>query len=141
MPTQSLRATLDSLAQSFAAAVLDAIRGASLDELVGETKFARRGPGRPRGSGAKATPAATTSPVETRARISGGRLQRRSLDDIEKTLGLVLAAVKTNGMRAEELQKFLSLDKRELPRVLALGLSKKVLKKKGQKRATVYSAA
>lgn len=53
----------------------------------------------------------------------------------------MLAAVKTHGMRAEELQKFLSLDKRELPRVLALGLSKKVLKKSGQKRATVYSAA
>lgn len=53
----------------------------------------------------------------------------------------MLAAVKTNGMRAEELQKFLSIDKRELPRVLSLGLSKKVLKKSGQKRATVYSAA
>lgn len=141
MPTQSLRATLDSLAQSFAAAVLDAIRGASLDELVGETKFPRRGPGRPRGSGSKGAQAAAISPVQVRARIEGGRLQRRSLEDIEKTLGLVVAAVKTNGMRAEELQKFLSLDKRELPRVLALGLQKKVLKKKGQKRATVYSAS
>jgi hypothetical protein len=139
MPTQSLRSTLDSLAQSFASAVLDAIRGASLDELVGETKgLPRRGPGRPRGSSSKSVVPVTTAP---KAHIKGGRLQRRSPDDIERTLGLVIAAVKTNGMRAEELQKFLSLDKRELPRVLALGLSKKVLKKKGQKRATVYSAA
>ena len=43
-------------------------------------------------------------------------------------------------MRAEDIQKFLKLDKRELPRVLGQGLKTKKLKKKGAKRATEYSA-
>ena len=44
-------------------------------------------------------------------------------------------------MRSEDIQKALKLDKREMPRVLEEGLTKKALKSKGQKRATVYSAA
>jgi hypothetical protein len=44
-------------------------------------------------------------------------------------------------MRSEEIQKSLGLDKRELPRVLRTGLEKKVLRSKGQKRATRYFAA
>jgi hypothetical protein len=43
-------------------------------------------------------------------------------------------------MRADEIQKFLQLDKREFPRVLKEGLKTKKLRKKGEKRATTYSA-
>ena len=69
-----------------------------------------------------------------------GRLSRRSSDQIAKVLAQVVAAVKAKPMRAEEIQKALHLDKRELPRVIAEGLKTEKLKKKGQKRATVYSA-
>jgi hypothetical protein len=142
MPT-SLRSTLDSLASNFASAVLTAIRGASLDELVAESGGApRRGPGRPRGSSTtKSTP--TAARASAPARKPRGRLQRRSPADIAKTLAQIVALVKTKeaGLRSEEIRKALKLDVREVPRVLKEGLKTKKLKSKGQKRATVYSAA
>lgn len=52
----SLRSALDDLATSFAEAVLSAIRGASLQELVGEAGGAsRRGPGRPKAAATQET--------------------------------------------------------------------------------------
>jgi hypothetical protein len=129
----SLRSTLDDLAHSFASAVLDAIRGASLDELVGDGP-PRRGPARTRSVRA---PGQTPQP----AKFNGGRLARRSSEDIQKTLGLVVAALRVGPMRAEEIQKSLALHRKELPRVLKLGLSTRALKKRGAKRATMYSAA
>ena len=144
MPNSSLRSALDSLASNFASAVLAAIRGASLDELVAESGGApRRGPGRPRGSSTtKAAPtAARASAPAAKAKIKGGRLARRSPADIGRALAEVVALVKTKkgGLRSEEIRKALKLDVREVPRVLKEGLSKKKLKSKGQKRATVYS--
>jgi hypothetical protein len=128
----SLRTKLDELAHTFASAVLDAIRSASLDELVGDGSR-QRGPGRPRRVG----------PPERRApaKFNGSRLARRSSEDIEKTLGLVVAALKAGPMRAEEIQKSLALHRKELPRVLKLGLSSRAIKKRGAKRATLYSVA
>jgi hypothetical protein len=52
-----------------------------------------------------------------------------------------LKATKGKGLRSEQIQKSLGLDKRELPRVLRTGIAKKALKSKGQKRATIYFAA
>jgi len=76
-------------------------------------------------------------------RAKGGRLARRSPADIAKTLGQIVALVKTKkaGLRSEEIRKALKLDVREVPRVLKEGLAKKTLKSKGQKRATVYTVA
>jgi hypothetical protein len=136
----SLRATLNDLASTFATDVLTAIRGASLEELVAESGGARRGPGRPRGSSTKATRSAgRASPAPKR---QAGRLARRSPADIANVLGRVHALLKGKkaGLRSEQIQKTLRLDKRELPRVLADGLAKKKLSKKGQKRATAYFA-
>jgi hypothetical protein len=135
----NLRSTLNHLASSFADSVLAAIRTASLDELVGETNGApRRGPGRPRSTTGQSAPVAPRAPTKS------GRLARRSPEEIAKTLGLVVAALKGSkgkGMRSEEIRKFLSLDVREVPRVLGEGLKTKKLKSKGQKRATTYFAA
>ncbi|HEY1696048.1 MAG TPA: hypothetical protein VGG39_27965 [Polyangiaceae bacterium] len=69
-----------------------------------------------------------------------GRPARRSTDEIEAVLGRVVAALKTGPMRAEEIQKSLGLHRKELPRVIKLGLQTKAIKRKGQKRATVYTA-
>jgi hypothetical protein len=44
------------------------------------------------------------------------------------------------GLRAEQLQAKLGIDKRELPRPVQEGLSSKRLIKKGKKRATTYFA-
>jgi hypothetical protein len=135
MPSNSLRSTLDSLASSFAGAVLDAIRRASLQELLAESAGApRRGPGRPRAVAAKAAPGPRSKPT--------GRLARRSPAEIAKTLDRIHSLLKGKkaGMRSEEIRKALKLDVREVPRVLKEGLAKKKLKSRGQKRATTYTA-
>jgi hypothetical protein len=129
-----LRSNLAILAASFANDVLDAIRSASLEELLVEsTGGSRRGPGRPRG---------VTTAGNPKARKLG-RLKRRSAEEITKALDQVVALVKTkkDGLRAEQIKEKLGMDRREVPRVLKEGLAKKKLKAKGQKRATTYTAA
>jgi hypothetical protein len=119
-----------------ASSVLQAIRGASLEELLGEAGGgARRGPGRPPSSTAARTTSATP-----RARKSG-RLARRSPEQIAKALDQVVALVKTkkDGLRAEQIRAALKMQSKEMPRVLQEGLAKKKLKAKGQKRATTYT--
>jgi hypothetical protein len=77
------------------------------------------------------------------ARKPTGRLPRRSPEEIQKTLGSIVTLLKAKkaGLRSEQIRDALELDKRELPRVLGEGLKTKKLKSKGQKRATIYSAA
>src|ERR1019366_1370802 len=133
---QTLRSTLRDLADSFASSVVQAIRGASLDELLAEAGGrARRGPGRPRRSTAAPTPSATA-----RAHKSG-RLPRRSPEQIAKALDQVIALLKgkKDGLRAEQIRAALKMQSKEMPRVLREGLAKKKLKAKGQKRATPYT--
>jgi hypothetical protein len=135
MPT--LRSQLDSLAAAFASAVVDAIRGASLQELV-----ATEGRSVPTGRPAASSPAAKATAAAPPRTTRSGRLKRRSSEDIGKVLDSVVALVKKNkdGLRAEQIRAELSLQAKELPRVLKEGLSSKRLRKAGQKRATVYSA-
>lgn len=133
----TLQSNLHNLATSFAESVLDAIRGASLQELLGETSGApRRGPGRPK---AAATPEGNGKP----ARVArSGRLQRRSPEDIAKALDQVVALVKKSktGLRAEQIRQQLGMEAKEMPRILKEGLDKKAIKSRGQKRATTYTA-
>jgi hypothetical protein len=137
MPTMasSLRSALNDLASNFAASVLNAIQGASLEDLLGEAVGARRGPGRPRRTpsmgGGKPTRAPRT-----------GRLKRRSPEDIALALDQVVALVKKHkgGLRAEQIRAQLGMQAKEMPRVLKEGLSTKKLKSKGQKRSTTYTA-
>jgi len=130
MPT--LRSNLQSLADSFASSVLAAIRGASLEELLGEGG-ARRGPGR-----AQKSQAAAKAPAR-----KSGRLARRSPAEIAEALDRVVALVKTkkDGLRAEQIRAALGMQAKEMPRVLQEGLAKKKLRAMGKKRATTYSVA
>ena len=48
---------------------------------------------------------------------------------------------KKGGLRAEQIRKALRMQPKEMPRVLKEGLTKRVLKSKGKKRSTTYSAA
>src|ERR1019366_10651027 len=96
MPT--LRSQLDSLAASFASAIVDAIRSASLHELVGS-----EGRGAPAGRPA-ASPVTKALPAAKTTRT--GRLKRRSSDDIGQVLDQIVALVKKNkdGLRAEQIR-------------------------------------
>ena len=128
----NLHSQLSSLASSFASAVLDAIKSASLEDLLSES----RAPVKPRREQANGAPRAT------RPR-SAGRLKRRSPEDIAGALDKVVALVKRNknGLRAEQIRDELAMQAKEMPRVLKEGLAKKQLKSRGQKRATTYFAA
>jgi hypothetical protein len=133
----NLRSQLDSLAASFANAVVDAIRCASLQELVsteGRSNVVSRSP--------ISAPIAKAAALPAARATRSGRLKRRSSDDIGKVLDEVVALVKKNkdGLRAEQIRAELDLQAKELPRVLKEGLSSKRLRKTGQKRATVYAA-
>jgi hypothetical protein len=128
----SLRENLESLAASFAIDVVRAIQGSSLQELVGEVSA----------GGRRGRPAAVDSPPKAVRRGKGGRLSRRSTDDIAAALDRIVGVLKKEqgGMRAEQIRKVLHMQSKEMPRVLSEGLSKRKLKKKGQKRATTYFA-
>jgi energy-converting hydrogenase A subunit M len=128
----SLRASLESLAASFAHDLVRAIQGSSLEELRSEVAGASRR-GRP----------AASAPPKAVKRAKGGRLSRRSAEDIAAALEKIVGLLKkhTEGLRAEQIRKALHMQAKEMPRVLSEGLGKKKLKKKGQKRATTYFAS
>jgi predicted HTH transcriptional regulator len=92
--------------------------------------------------GERARPAPTAPKAATPAKKNNGqRLARRSPDDIKRALASIVALVKkTPNMRAEAIRTALKMDRKELPRVIAEGLSTKALSKKGEKRATTYRA-
>ena len=118
----SLRARLTALTTKFADDVLAAIRTASIEELTTDGAAPRRPPGR--------------AP-------SFGRLgpRPRMADEVEQTLGLLVAALKVGPMRAADISAKLGIDRKQLPPVVALGIAKKVIKKRGIKRATTYWGA
>ena len=131
----SLRSQLDALAQSFASQIVEAIRGASLQELVGGESNGRRAV---EGGG---QPHPLSVPVPKK-RGKNGRLPRRSAEEIAKSLDKIVLLVKThkNGMRAEEIRAKLGMESKEMPHILKEGLAKKKLTAKGNKRATTYFA-
>jgi hypothetical protein len=126
----ALHSRLSALADNFANTVLDAIRGAPLEELLG-------------GGSGRSSPVrrAKANPKPARA-SSSGRLKRRSPEDIASALEHVHGLLKRHkdGLRAEQIRDTLRMQSKEMPRVLAEGLAKRKLKKKGQKRATTYFA-
>jgi len=70
----------------------------------------------------------------------GGRLARRSAEDIEKVIGLIVAQLGKHkgGLRSEQIQKELKLSKKEIVGPLTQAVAAKTIAKKGQKRATVH---
>jgi hypothetical protein len=152
--TNALRSNIQQLASTFAAAVVSAIRGANLDDILslaesGEGSESAPARARTRTTTTakrKAAPAAlaAAAPSPAPARKSkGGRLRRRSAEDIAKALAQVVSLVKTKkaGLRAEQIRAALKMESKEMPRILKEGLGKKVLKSRGQKRSTTYTAA
>lgn len=154
----TLKSTIEGLASQFAMSVIGALRSASIAEVMevtsggGNTRAAsvvassgagaaapvRRGPGRP-----KKVAAAGAAPSPTRASDGGGRLGRRSIEDIGKVVEDIVALLQKNpdGLRAEQIRSSLGVQAKELPRPLADGLADGRLEKSGQKRATTYFAA
>lgn len=132
----SLRDTIQQLATTFAAGVLDAIRGSSLEEILVETSGApRRGRGRP--AGARSVTRGAPARVERSRRL--GRRSPGALEDVvNRIVGLL--SEHPEGLRAEQIKAELDLPARELPRPIAKALAAKRVRKEGRKRATRYFA-
>jgi hypothetical protein len=137
--SNSLRANIQAAAAVFTSSVLEAIRGASLEELLAESG----GGGRRARSARVAAAVAVAAEGRSSRAARSGRLKRRSAADIAKVLERVVALVKRHkaGLRAEQIREELRMQSKEMPRVLKEGLTKKKLKARGQKRATTYTAA
>jgi hypothetical protein len=135
MTISTLHSTIQHLASQFASGVLDAIRGASLEEILSETSGRPgRRPGRPLSGGG--------APSVGSTRRKSGRLPRRSQSDIAAVVDSIvsLLASKPKGLRAEQIRAELGLEAKELPRPISEALKSHKISKKGQKRATTYFA-
>jgi len=138
----TLHDTINALASDFAHQLLAALRGASLEEIISETSAGhvrRRGPGR---RPAQLAGGGGEIPTPIRGKRKAGRLARRSAEDIAKTVAKIVAVVKAHkkGINAEGIKAALKVDRRELPKPLAMALKTKKIHKKGRKRATMYFA-
>jgi hypothetical protein len=136
----SLKNQITALAEEFSVGILAAIRAASLEEILNE--------GGGRASAPRAAVVAKDGPAPARrAKRSssmgkGGRLARRSPEQIAEVVETIVGALKKTktGMRSEQLQKLLKLDKKEISGPLNEALAGKKITKKGQRRATTYFA-
>ena len=133
---------IQTLAASFVDQVVNAIRGSSLQELLspGGREVSN---GRKARSTPEETPAAaSTSAAPRKSPRSPGRLPRRSAEEIKAGLGTIVTLLQKHkdGLRAEQIRSTLGLQSKEMPRILKEGISTRVLRSKGQKRATTYFA-
>ena len=132
--TNALHADIQKLASTFAAAVVSAIRGANLSDIL--TLADTRGASTPvparsgsrRASAKKSVTAAAPVAAPTAAsarKTKSGRLKRRSADEIAKALGQIVSLLKSKkaGLRAEQIRAALKMEAKEMPRVLKEGLS------------------
>jgi hypothetical protein len=122
----SLRSRLSDLASAFAASVVDAIRGSSVEDLFAQSIGGRPG----------------LSRVVSGSRARAGRLPRRSGEDIASVIEQIVELLHQHpkGLRAEEIRAALDLEPKEMPRPLREGLEAERFTKSGQKRATTYHA-
>ncbi len=161
----TLKDQIDTLAEEFSHGILAAIRAASLEDILaeggrlppgvhagngaGNGRVGRAGVGRRAGAAYRNGAARESAPngeehaaaPAKRARRAG-RLARRSPEQIAVVVDSVVEALRKNkvGMRSEQLQKLLKLDKKEISGPLLEALATKKITKKGQRRATTYFA-
>jgi hypothetical protein len=127
----TLHQTINALAADFAHSLLKAFRSASFEEIISETAPGHSAHGGRRAAASHAAP-----------KRGGRRLRRRSPKDINAMVGRIVTLLHGNkkGLRAEDIRKKLGIDRRELPRPLAEALKKRLVSKRGKKRATTYFA-
>ncbi len=126
----SLRSRLDIIAVQFASAVLAELKRARIEDFVVMGGERTRAP-------ASLGPSTLTRAPARRAK---GRLRRRTQAELEAAVASVVSTLRKGPLRAEQIRQALKMDRRELPRVIAMALASKQVSKKGRKRATVYTA-
>ena len=134
----SLRGRLSDLATEFVSTVLNVVRHASVEEILGGGAPAKL----PARTAAAHRPASSTLPPAAPRRRSARptRLARRSAGDIAGVIERIVELVQAHpeGLRAEQIREELELEAKELPRPLNDAIAAGRLRKSGQKRATTY---
>jgi hypothetical protein len=132
----NLRVQLDQIASQFANSVLNAMRSASLAELVGQA-----GPAAPRNARAGlSTRSARSAASAGESRIvKNGRRKRSSSDEVQQQKDSALAAAKQlkPGFSKSDVMKK-ARSSIDLGRALALLVVDGELTKKGERRKTRY---
>jgi hypothetical protein len=105
----SIERRIAVLAERFARDVLAELKGTNLDDLVDALATAK--PVRRAGAD---RPAFRLEP----RRGAGGRLKRRSPEELQALLDRVVAELGNDALRAEQIQAALGLERKELPAVL-----------------------
>lgn len=140
----TLRGTIEGLASQFASSVIEALRGASIDELLDVAQGGgTSAPAARRGRPAREVSAAEAPVAAPRVRRGrGGRLGRRSANDIAAMINSIVSLLQQNpgGLRAEQIREALGVEAKELPRPLGEATEQGLISKEGQKRATTYFA-
>jgi hypothetical protein len=136
----SIRSAVEAAAADFVEAIMAIFNDVSLDDLAAE----RSGGARPRKTSG-ITPSMAKALKATsigRPKKKGARLARRSPEQIAEIVGRVVGLLKKNkdGLRSEQIRAELAMAAKEMPRVLQEGLDSKKMRKRGEKRATVYFA-
>lgn len=137
--TNSIRQQIDARVQAFVTELSDMARAAALEAvqgaLGGGSAPVRRGPGRPRGSGAGKKTAAPARPAR---RAKGAR---RSSSDVDSTANQLLTFVKSNdGKRLEEIARAMKVASADLKLPVKKLIAAKSLRTTGAKRGTKYHA-
>jgi hypothetical protein len=138
----SIDTKIQEATAQFTKAVTDALREQLLESFGGSesTPKANGAPAKANGKTPKAD-IAHILPVRLAKKAKGGRLARRSPEEIAESVGKVQALLKKNpaGLRSEKIRTDLGLEPKEMPRILKQGIASKALKiLSGSKRSTTY---
>lgn len=130
---RTLKRTIEDLANDFALSVIGVLRSSSIEELTGLAGISPRG-----GAAGRASASEGGAP----RRPPAGRLGRRTKGDIDRMVDEIVALLQNapEGLRSEQLREQLGCEAKELPRPLSEALSRGLVSKSGQKRATTYFA-
>jgi hypothetical protein len=143
MMSARLESAIASLASTFARQVVALIGTAQVAELVAiassgkgpsaKAAPAAASPSASRGAAPRVAAAAAKKPA--RPRKGGRRSSTEILAELDRIVASVAAAP---GQRSEEIQKKLGIASKDIERPISIGLSKGLLRKEGEKRATRY---
>ena len=144
MQVPTFRTRIQKAADLFVESICEIVSTATLEDIT-ESALAKavEGPIRAavRTRVAKPMPAPKAAPKALPAK-AGARLKRRSPEEIEALVKSISGLLKKKGpMRAEHIRSELGMQSKELPKLLKQGLKDKLLKSKGERRATEYTAA
>jgi hypothetical protein len=122
----SVEEAIRERASEFAEGLLEALRSASLSDIVG--------------GGTPELPPARRAPARREPRRKGVRRSDTEINDLAEEI-VDLCKKHPDGVKAEEMRAVLKVENRDLQRPIFLLLKRGTVKKTGQKRATLYFSA